>query len=659
MTKDERAGVVKPEKGLIAIRASLDVEGLKVDGFTIKGVPIASDRPVLRSFGEERLVVTEDAIALEKFRSSGIPLLSNHNPNDRRLGTLRNPVVKDGVLYADIEFDKRYDVAVDVFRSITEDKQPQDLSIGYFCNKWEATRMGESLSESHRITKYEIRDVSVVGLGADQKSGFRRSATCATGGETNTVDSKSSKEMTKGATKADNNQKVDAKASDQVTDTRAAESVKDAPKATPAKERAASAIDLMDLAEEHGVDSKTAKEWIRAGVTLSAAKDSILEGMKKRNAEMPKVRFTDAAPKEDEKKHKEGNVELSMRGAIDALVAAKRGESKISKEAGLAREVSQELGGGSGLSLRVPYDALNTRSFEASETKQGQKLITDQVRMDQFQRFLYNNTVIGKLGIKRMTGLKDNVLIPRQTKSNSASYVGESSAATYTDMEADNIKLEPHTAIAITRITNLAKAQMPAVQSILQDDLLTQLRIAVDRTTLIGGGTNEPAGIMATAGVNTARTGNTGTKTRKFDLDEIITVLGEIQDANVTGQAKIVAPPSLINYWRKQKDSDGQYLWSANTDMSTVMDVPGFLFGLPIYSSTNLRLSGDAATDFRLLVGVFDYCVMAFWGSAFNLEIGTSGNDFASDQASIRAVVYHDAAVTRTDAFKSFTKIEV
>ena len=279
--------------------------------------------------------------------------------------------------------------------------------------------------------------------------------------------------------------------------------------------------------------------------------------------------------------------------------------------------------------------------------------------MDMFSKFLYENTVSGKLGLRRLSGLTDDVSIPRQTKTIAANYVAEGGAGTAADMETSSVKLTPHTAIALTKVTNLAKAQIPGIQSMLQDDLLTQLKIAVDRTTLIGGGTNEPTGIMATTGVNTARTGNSNSATRKFNLDEIVTVLGKIQDANVIGTPKIVAPPSLINYWRKQKDSDGQYLWSANTDMTTVMSVPGFLFGLPVYSSTNLRLSGDAATDFRLLIGVFDYAVQAFWGNSFNLEIGTTGSDFSADTASIRAVVYHDAAVVRSAAFESYTKIEV
>ena len=648
--KDKRMGVVIPNKGQQQRGVEgLDVDQLVVEGSTIKGVAIATDQPVMREFGEERLNIKDGSI---RFLNDTIPLLLNHNPNDRRLGEVSNMVILDGVVRADLTFDTNYDVARDLFKAITVDKQRQDLSIGYICEETIMKRIGETLAESHLVTDCVIYDLSIVGRGADSASGFYRSAIDSNSGNNTVIESISSETMP-----------------DKIKDNADAKEVKTSERSAPApkqvdtdqlkrNERSA-IVDLFTLAENHGIDMNTAKGWVKEGISLNDAKDRVLDAVQKRGAKQEPVRFADNAPKEDEVKYKEGNVELSLRGAIDALVAAQLGNAKVSKEAGLAREVSQELGGGTGLKLRVPYEALSTRAFEATASKQGGNVVQDTVRMDLFSKFLYNNTVSGKLGMKNLTGLVDDVNIPRQTKSVAASYVSEGGTATAADMETSAVKLTPHSAIALTKVTNLAKAQIPGIQSMLQDDLLTQLKIAIDRTTLIGGGTNEPTGIMATSGVNTARTGNTGTKTRKFDLDEIITVLGEIQDANVTGQAKIVAPPSLINYWRKQKDSDGQYLWSANTDMSTVMDVPGFLFGLPVLSSTNLRNAGDAATDFRLLIGVFEYAVMAFWGNSLNVEIGTTGSDFASDTASIRAVAYHDAAAIRTAAFKSFTKIEV
>lgn len=652
-----RAGTIKPQKGQEARQFGLDGNDLVIDGYRVTNVPIATDAPVMRSFGEERLVVTNTAIEIQ----DSIPLLLNHNPNSRRLGSVTNPKIVDGVLRADVEFDENYDVAREVFDSLRAG-QKQDLSISYLPRKYEVKRMGETLAESHLVTDYQILDVSVVGRGADSKSGFYRSACeeCNVTRVTDTVDDNSnSNQMTK---EVDKTKETEVSTASDVLETRSAiepkEVVVNLTDAQRRSERAAVA-ELFTLAETHSIDMATAKGWVSEGIGIAEAKDRVLTAIAKRSAETPAVRFTDAAPKEDEKSYKDGKVELSMRGAIDALIANQLGERNYSPEASLAMDVSKQLGGGQGLKMRVPYEALSTRAFEASATKQGQALITDVVRMDQLQKFLYNNTVTGKLGLNLLTGLVDDVSIPRVTKSVSASYYAEAGAATSADMETNNVKLSPKTAIALTKVTNLAKAQIPGVQNMLQDDLLAQIRIAVDRTTLIGGGTNEPTGIMATTGVNTARTGNSNSATRKFNLDEIITQIGKIQDANVIGNPKIVAPPSLINYWRKQKDSDGQYLWSANTDMTTVMDVPGYLFGLPVYRTTNLRNSGDAATDFRLIIGVFDYAYQAFWGNSFDLEIGYSGDDFSRDQASIRCVVYHDAAVTRPNAFESFTKIEV
>ena len=615
---------------------------------TIRDVTIATERPVTRKFGEERLRIRDDSVVLGDFKSTGVPLLDGHDSSLRRLGTVVNPRVRDGKLLADIVFDRTYGRSRELFESIKQDGVSQDLSVGYMVRSSEMVQMGESTAESHTVTKFEVIEVSVVGRGADRGSGFLRVGSIV---DDNLSDSTMTADNASAAKKVnDTEPKVKASAEPAVQ-TRVA---------TPAanKSKPASAVDLMDLGDAHNIERETVKTWIRSGITLADAKDQVLDAVQKRAQTREPVRFADNIQK-DEGNLKDGKVEYSMRGAIDLLVSNKLGEGNLSPEASLARDVSKDFGGGDGFNVRVPFNALRTRSFEASDSKQGQKIITDQVDMSEFQRFLYNTTVMGRLGIKTLTGLTDNVVIPVQSKSVTANYVSESASGTVVDMEASNITLSPKVAIGLTKITNLAKAQMPAIQGVLQDDLLTQLRIAVDRTTLIGGGSGEPTGIMATSGVNTARTGSSKASTRKVGIDEVLDVVADIQTANVQGNPKIVAPPALINYWRKLKTTNGDYIWTQNTDMTTVMNVPGYLFGIPVYASTNLRNAGDATTDHRLLIGVFEYAYAAFWGNSFNLEIGTSGSDFASDQASIRATVYHDTGVARSAAFKSFTKIEV
>lgn len=645
---ENRAGVTVSTLG--ALTREMPLEGdHQFEEFAIKGVAIATERAVVRSFGEERLVISDESIVSE----DTIPLLAEHNPQKQSLGWATNLRVVDKVLRADIVFDRDYDKARKMYESVVKGNR-HDLSIGYITLEASMKTLGASLAESYTVSKFNLCDVSVVGRGADSGAGFYRSAEDVG----NILTDESIPEtMTKPAGDNKPEDKADQAEPVEKIKTRAASAPVAEPK--PKVETRASAIDLMELGDEYGIEQSTIKGWVRDGVTLTAAKDNVLAALKKRSAADVPVRFTDAAPKEDQTKYQDGKVKYSMRGAIDFLVSNQLGDGNFSAEASLARDVSKDLGGGTGQKLRVPYEALNTRAFEASATKQGAKLITDEVRMSEFQKFLYANTVSGKLGLKTLTGLTDNVVIPVQTKSISASYVSEGSAGSSVDMEATNIKLSPSTAIALTKVTNLARAQMPGIQSILQDDLLNQLRLAVDRTTLIGGGSNEPTGIMATSGVTIARTGSSNAASRKFKLEEILTLVGKIQNANVMGNLKIVTEPNVINAWRKEKDTDGQYLWSANTDMTTVMDVPGYLWGIPVYASTNLRNSGDAVTDHRLIIGVFDYGYQAFWGNSFNLEIGTTGSDFASDTASIRAVVYHSAAVARAAAFEGVSKIEV
>ena len=644
--------MIIPKKGPETRAFNVNTSELEVDGYTIKRVTIATQTPVMRAFGEEKLVITEEAIAnFDEFKTTGISLLSNHKPNNRALGMVTNPVVVDGVLKADITFDNTYEYAVDIFKSVVEERQPQGLSISYLPKDYQVATLGESLAESHTVDRFEIYDVSVVGKPADSKSGFLRTSDLIINEEQET----NSEKMPEDAKKTNQDVTQEAPKAPEVANLDAMR-----------KQERSAAADLFNLASTHNISQDTAVEWVKNGVSLADAKDAVLSAIAKRGAEEVavkppvKVMFTDTvAPASD--KFKDGKTRLTFRGAIEAVIANKVGNPNISREAGLAREISHDHRGGNEY-MQVPYDVLGegiqNRAFEATSTTQGGNYITDQVDMSNITRYLFNTTVSGQLGIRTITGLTDNYVVPSETNSLQVRYTGEGVKNEESNLTTSQFTMSPKEGTVITKVTDWAMAQMPAIQGLIRDQLTNSLSQEVDRSILIGGAANQtlrPVGIMTRIGAAVKDPATMG-------LDDVADAIMNLDAANIPGNKAIVVPPFLVNAWRKiktDKNPNNFYVWTNNADSTTVNGVPGFIWGVPVYVTTNLyglkpngaRADADAAGKYRFLLGSFQHVIHGLWGNSFQLEMGYVDDDFARNQMAMKMTIKHDVGVTRNSAF--------
>lgn len=656
------------EMGLLDRSMDVDANELEIDGMTIKGVTIATETPVNRLYGEERLKLTEDSITnIDQFRANGISLIQGHDPNSRSLGTATNPKVVNGKLTADITFDPNYDKSVDIFKAITVGKQKKDLSIGYIVDRYTGDRMGETMLQSRTTDKLTLRHIGVVGRGSDPLSGFRRTDDVTEapnsavvdnngeGGETNKLDNSTDKKMTKEVMPENSISKEQEVVTSEATPAPASA------KASDLNQVRTDAVTLLELGTTHKVDSKTVQGWIKDGISPADASQEILKSYDQRSATEEVITPKPMYHEGTKKNPYEG---LSTRGAIEALIANHAGTSnKMSEAAGIANEISQSFGGGSEV-FKLPYEALETRAFQAGPANQGQQAIQQTVYQDKWIDYLEANTVSGLLGVDTMPNLRENVKIPKETNAITAGYIGENDPAVATDFQLGSISMSPKEVYAYTKIGNLASIQLPGIQARLEASMMRNLNIAIDRAILIGGGADEPKGISSfTTGddkIDTPLPGAKDAATRKITIEALLDLTNQIENANVpVDELKFVTSPAVVNYLRKVKGSDGQYVWTDNRDSTTVMRQPGFIWGYPVYKTTNYRLPGDAGTDNRLLAGVFNYCISGFWGSTMDMEIGYNADDFARRQKSIILTARHDVAITQKAAFKSRSKIEV
>ena len=623
-------------------RFTIQAADNRIEGNTVLGVTIATDKPVARWWGEERFIVSEESIDLQEFREIGVNLLDSHDPSLRRLGTVSNPVISDGKVRADITFSQDYEKAVEILNSV-RNKERQDLSVGYERLKVLSEKMGESDSFSDTVQKLRIIEVSVVGMGADSGAGFGRSKQSDIIAADTSTDLTPETDMTK--------EKVTTE------DKREAEVVASSPSKTELRAARAESAKIVNMARNNDVSSETIEDWIVEGISYNEACARVVERDNKKAKEVQPSRYADV-----ELSSSKGSAPLSYKGERlslgDCLGAVATPSRRQTDRQKYASDVSYEYRNDWGGGFRVPFAALGARTYQATSGDNAANLITNVIDKSQLKDFLFKETVTGQLGIDVRTGQTENFSVPRVKTPLTATWVGENAEIPPSDAVVETFEMRPKTIAGFATITNLARIQSPEGQSLYSEHLLKQVALGIDLAILKGDKDNNniPTGILATDSIVTARTGNAAARKLADNLDLFSNQIRDIRKAEIGETPVFVVGDDILDFMRTRKDTQGQYLWSNNTDMTTVQGMPGSIFGSRVYRSSNM---GDSTNNLTVLSGVFRHIINAFWGNSFGLAMRENDDDFRRDRMSIRLVAYTDVGIAYPQAFKAETNISL
>ena len=242
----------------------------------------------------------------------------------------------------------------------------------------------------------------------------------------------------------------------------------------------------------------------------------------------------------------------SMVRALNFL--ANPNDKRAAEEASFERECSDAAAQRSGKSaqgIMVPYDVLK-RDLNVGTTTAGGHTVATDLRAQDFIGLLRNAMVIDRMGITVLDGLVGNIAIPRQTGGATGYWVAESGAPTESQQAFDQVALSPKTVGAFTDYSRkLLKQSSLSVESFVQGDLAKVLGLAIQAAAINGGGSNEPTGILATAGIGNVAGGTNGLApawSHIVDLESAVAVanadigtLGYLTNAKVRGKLKQVA----------------------------------------------------------------------------------------------------------------------
>lgn len=312
----------------------------------------------------------------------------------------------------------------------------------------------------------------------------------------------------------------------------------------------------------------------------------------------------------------------------------------------------------------APYEQevfknMATKAMSQGTDTAGGYIVPEEAIQQVIER-LKANVVAYDLGARDMPSTGVPVTIPKLTTSATGYWVSENSTITASDLGFEQINMTPKTVAGRVILSNLLlETSTPTADSIIEQDLASQLGLAVDLGVLNGskgGGAGEPVGIMQTAGVGTV------------DLKQ----LDGTSDAGIGGPPGIAGMMEFISDLDNNNALRGRLGWCVHPLMMSeirqmVVDgagesVPltavntsnGFastLFGYPFRTSTQMTAptTGPLSTE-SILFGNWDDVMICRWGGLRLLASDSSDDAFSKDQTHIRATMRVDVALRHAES---------
>ena len=323
-----------------------------------------------------------------------------------------------------------------------------------------------------------------------------------------------------------------------------------------------------------------------------------------------------------------------MEGRISVVEAIAAHAEQRSLSGALAEyNQEQKRQGVQAKGVLIPASLFNeTRAAQTTTTAAG--IVPDDFRAAQFVGLLRNSMVVRSLGARVLPNLRGDVVIPRQATTSTAQWLAEGDALTDTGLTFDSITLKPRHVGAITELSRqLLQQANPSIESLVRDDFINVVSLAIDKALIHGDGVKEPEGLLTAA----TGTGTLGAPT----WAKVLTVLQALALKNITPNAWLTHP-EVATVLRKTLREAG---------------LPGYLLdngqlaGVPVAVTNQIvKKAGTPATG-RIIVGDFSEMFVGTWGSVDILTNQYAAGPYSRGAIQVRILTTCDMVPRREDAF--------
>ncbi len=320
----------------------------------------------------------------------------------------------------------------------------------------------------------------------------------------------------------------------------------------------------------------------------------------------------------------ESNVSL-----LEVLRAGMEGRSLTGAAAEYSKETERRTGRKAD-GMFIPMSLLEKRVVTASSA--GQIIGTDH-RADQFIEPFRNKLLARQLGARVLTGLSGNVDIPAYGSGVSSGWVADNGALTPSGMTFGSKTMTPKHVGALAEMSRqLIQQSSPGIEQLLRDDMAFALAAAIDTAMIKGGGTNEPTGILATAGIQTASLST-------LNYANLLAMLKLAEMSNSESGAWLTSPQVMakLRGTLKSATAGAQYLVEG-----------GRMVDLPVSSTKQVPLN---TTTGQLILGDFSQVMLGIWSELDILVNPYDSTAYARGGVMVRAMATADIVIRHPEAF--------
>jgi HK97 family phage major capsid protein len=317
---------------------------------------------------------------------------------------------------------------------------------------------------------------------------------------------------------------------------------------------------------------------------------------------------------------------------LSVIRAGMEGRSLTGAEAEYHAE-AQRRSGRKAQGVLVPLAALEKRVN--TTTSAGEIVPTDH-RPDQYIAPLRNKLLARKLGVRVLSGLSGDVSIPKFGSGTTSGWVAENGALSASDMTFDSVGLTPKHVGALSEMSRqLIQQSSPDIEQLLRDDLSFGIAKAIDSALILGGGTNQPTGILSTTGIQTASLAT-------LNWAAILAMLEKLDLVNATAANWLTSPKvaTKLRGTLKSTTAGSAYLLEG-----------GRLADIALSSTNQTPEKTGTPNTGRLILGDFAQAMLGIWSELDILVNPYDSTAYARGGVLVRAMATCDVAVRHPEAF--------
>ncbi|EEZ6273783.1 major capsid protein [Escherichia coli] len=637
-------------------------------------IAFSSEQPYQRQFWDEQnqemvvldeiLVHTPEAVDLSRLNNNA-PLLFNHN-FDNHIGVVCNARIDaDKVGRATVRFSKHGTLANDIRNKVIEGTM-EKISVGYDIKEYHIDYAKSQLI----VTKWIPHEVSWVSVPADDTVGLNRSL------NTITVNLEAKRDMTKEQIEEIKEEQEPAQVEEtSVEENKEPEVEETQERQVEENEENENLEDGKDAEHPESVDddSSTVREAEEVKEEREAApvEEEKIEEVAERSEEDEEeiraiARELNINEDDEEFKRALANKEITPEAfrtkALNKIATAQRNNEQINKEqimektfdlnnvirslvdgdvlgaheaeySAMAATATMQRGRAArGGSVFVPAAAM--RAAADGNTKATLTAVTDEKLLnDSYVAMLLPESVLGRLGVKVLSGLTSPTAIPKMTASSveSFGFVDENGAAPEGKAEFANVKMAPKTFAGGNPISRASLKTVPGIATLITDHINQAVRIKLEQLILSDKeNARGPAGVIKQL-VDAGRV----EKKAAFSYKDFLKEIAKLTDAGVPAQAIKFAMSGA----------------TAAELESTLKDngVSGYIIENGKLAGYDVVTSGVIPVD-HIVLGSFDAITIGEWGG---LELDIDDTTYRAQSAIVpRIWVDLDYVVTQPEALK-------